>query len=92
MLLGVLEDGQWDDIAVEVSAGYRLLMLTDGVSETFSPDDQLFGRTRIQNQLEAQQHVPVSQTLTSLTQSLESHRLSELQHDDITMLMIELNR
>ena len=91
MLLGVLEDSDWDDVTANVVAGSRLFMVTDGVSEAMSPEGELYRRARIREHLERGGHNPLDAVIAGLTESLKKHRLSELQHDDVTMLLIELH-
>lgn len=91
ILLGILDETKWEDRVINVGAGCRLLMLTDGVSETLSSSGEMFGRKRIVSHLKAHRHNPVAETLIGLTQALQCHRHGRPQHDDVTMLLVELN-
>ena len=47
LILGVVEEAGWDDMVVDVAARDRLLLVTDGVSETFNPQGEMYGRQRV---------------------------------------------
>ncbi|MBX9623091.1 MAG: serine/threonine-protein phosphatase, partial [Gemmataceae bacterium] len=46
-LLGVLEDGEWESLAVPAGPGTMLLLLTDGVTEAMDAAGGQFGRPRL---------------------------------------------
>jgi serine phosphatase RsbU (regulator of sigma subunit) len=46
-LLGVLDDGEWESLAVPAGPGTTLLLLTDGVTEAMDANGVQFGRSRL---------------------------------------------
>ncbi len=73
---------------IRLAQGESLLLYTDGVTEAFSPDGDLFGEARL---LEAVRAVP-SPSVEALLETVES-RLNEFidsepLSDDLTMLAV----
>jgi serine phosphatase RsbU (regulator of sigma subunit) len=47
MPLGVLADMEFGELTIELSPGCRLLMYTDGVTETSTPEGEFYGQWRL---------------------------------------------
>ena len=73
-----------------VAPGDRLLLVTDGVLETASPDDQPFDRHGIEQVLRAT-HGTCEDTADRLLDALHAHAdMNELAHDDVTFFLGEI--
>tara|TARA_R110002111_G_scaffold168038_1_gene233772 strand:+ start:32074 stop:33531 length:1458 start_codon:yes stop_codon:yes gene_type:complete len=90
LLLGIEEDATWDNITLPLSKGHRLLMVTDGVSETHNPQGEMFGRKRLIALLKECQQLTIEQTTLQLQESLSHFRSSNPQQDDVTVLLLEM--
>jgi len=90
LLLGIEEDATWGNITLPLSKGHRLLMVTDGVSETHNPQGEMFGRARLIALLKECQHLTIEQTTLHLQESLSHFRSSNPQQDDVTVLLLEM--
>ncbi|MFC1739600.1 PP2C family protein-serine/threonine phosphatase [Planctomycetota bacterium] len=75
---------------LKIQSGDRLILLTDGIAETYSPNGELFGRKRLLEIFEHGASDPLEVLSARLIDSIVSFRGSEAQLDDITMLAVEL--
>jgi serine phosphatase RsbU (regulator of sigma subunit) len=84
--LGFVVPGRWATHRTSVASGDRLIIVTDGVTETASADGDFFGRERLLALLEQSRGEPVDVLSSQLAAALASYRGSAPQRDDITLL------
>ncbi len=89
LVLGVMPDARYETGRVELIPGSLLLLYTDGVTETRSPDGEEFGLDRLDTLLGDEvkrkgRHL--HQILRTLLSRLRSYRAGAHRHDDITLL------
>ena len=87
--LGVVEQPRMQERTISLAEGDTLLLYTDGLTEAFSPDGNLFGDERLMDALGAIQNHTADEVLV-----LVEHRLNEFiesvpRGDDLTMLSIK---
>jgi len=87
--LGVLEQPFMEERTVSLEVGDNLLLYTDGLTEAFSPDGNLFGDSRLMDALISIQKHTADEVLV-----LVEHRLNEFIEtvplgDDLTMLSVK---
>lgn len=90
-VLGVSERVAFTRSRLRAEPGDQLLLVTDGVLETPSPERALFGASRLERLLA--EHTGASpEALTSIVvDALSAHcGRSELDHDDVTILVLEV--
>lgn len=91
LVLGVAEEVCYEEETRSVAMGTRVLLVSDGVTEAFDPEDNQFGTERIS---EALQELSVDCDINDVVQNLKS-RLAQFRgtrpaFDDTTLLAIEL--
>ncbi len=89
LLLGVDETADWSVQTVSVSPGDRLLLFTDGVTETFSADHTMFGRERLEAAFAETADRDLSDTVGCLIREVRAFRGTAEQKDDITVIALE---
>ncbi len=90
MALGVEPRTRYSRRVHRVSVGDRLLAVTDGVLETPSRAEVLFGRHCLADVLAAKRNRPLQEVVAGVLSSLREHAGDEpLHHDDVSMLAIE---
>jgi sigma-B regulation protein RsbU (phosphoserine phosphatase) len=87
--LGVVEQPRMQERTISLAEGDMLLLYTDGLTEAFSPDGDLFGDMRLMDALGAIQQHTADEVLV-----LVEHRLNEFIEtvplgDDLTMLSVK---
>lgn len=91
--VGVMDQVEYEQSRVNFTSGDRLLLYTDGASETFNSSGELFGSKRI---LEHYRNTSLllssSEMLTGLLNELNQFSGAELPHDDVTMVAIQRRR
>ena len=88
MALGVVEGEKVEERRITLKKGDILLLYTDGLSEAFSPDGDLFGEERIIAALQAGKEKTAERLLQGIEGDLEKFVVDEAQSDDLTMLLL----
>lgn len=86
LLLAVTEDARWESETLELTIGDRILLTTDGVSEAFSPQKEMFGRKRLAELFERCQGVSLTQMVGEIEQAVHRHQAGQASTDDVTVL------
>ena len=87
--LGVVEQPRMQERTISLAVGDILLLYTDGLTEAFSPDGNLFGDERLMDALKSIQEHTADEVLVFV-----EHRLNEFIEtvplgDDLTMLSVK---
>jgi serine phosphatase RsbU (regulator of sigma subunit) len=86
MAMGVIEEYTLENFELTLEVYDTLLFYTDGVSETFSPDNEMFGETRLEGMLAGMNRKPVAEILNKIDDELAAFRNGNTLTDDITMV------
>lgn len=89
LLLGVDAEAHWSVSEIATSSRDRLLVYTDGVSETFDAEKSMFGRDRVLAVFSETAALSPTASLESLMQLLDKFRGDGIQLDDVTAILIE---
>lgn len=87
--LAIIEDAKWSTVTVRVAAGDRLLAVSDGITEAFSPEGQQFGRQRLGKLFSECRTLPLSESVKRIQEEVAMHRGGRAPTDDTTILVIE---
>ncbi|MHC4223971.1 MAG: PP2C family protein-serine/threonine phosphatase [Planctomycetota bacterium] len=90
MILGVKCDESWGTRKQSVEPGARILLYTDGVTETVAPDRSLFGQDRLESLFVELAAEPLNEAVGRIESALATHRKDRDQRDDVTLLLAEL--
>ncbi len=86
--LGALPDIHLEDRTLTLEKGDCLLLYTDGVTEAFNNDDQMYGTDRLIELLQSSCGDSAHQVLTRLDEDLQDFRKSAPLSDDTTILAV----
>lgn len=89
MVIGLHETATWTTKSISMPAGARLLLTTDGVTETRSPSGELFGADRLEAALRDRSAATLAEKLDHIVQAVTKHRVDGAQSDDVTLVLAE---
>jgi phosphoserine phosphatase RsbU/P len=86
--LGAMEDIKLEEETIHLQAGDCLLLYTDGVTETFNVQDQMYGNQQLISTLSTVIGQPASKVIETIEADLETFREEAPPSDDTTILAI----
>jgi sigma-B regulation protein RsbU (phosphoserine phosphatase) len=86
--LGVMEQPSMKERTVSLAIGDTLLLYTDGLTEAFSPDGELFGDSRLMDALGSIQEHTADEVLVLVEERLNEFIDTTPLGDDLTMLAL----
>ena len=91
--LGLFPDSKFYLSApIDLAPGEVAVLLTDGVTESTTPDGNQFGAQRVLDFTESHIHEPASQIAEGIFQATRAFVKGNLQDDDITSVIIKVDR
>jgi len=90
--LGVDPTFEWDSETIDFSPGQRLLLTTDGVAESTSPDGELLGRKCLAELFANCANNTPEVTVASLKETILRHQSGDQAADDVTIMLLADNR
>ena len=89
--LGTFDDAEFEIYETTLNPGDLIYTYTDGVTEATNNNDELFGETRLNDNLNEIQETDVMSIAQKIKTSLLEYTDSAPQSDDITMLIFKFN-
>jgi len=86
--LGVMAQAEYKDKKINLEPGETLLFYTDGVTEAFSSEGEIFSEPRLVDALLNSTASSADQLLSSIDRLIENFRNGEPPSDDLTMIAI----
>ncbi|NGP75497.1 SpoIIE family protein phosphatase [Balneolaceae bacterium YR4-1] len=94
--LGLTKTASFDDNIKEVQLalgeGDMLVLYTDGIVEALNETHQFYGGNRLLDQLKNQKNKSSQEIIDILSEDVSSFIGSAKQHDDMTMMVIKMNK
>lgn len=79
-------DGEYAEVELELAPGDRVLLSSDGLSETMDADRNLFGEERLAELMVEHAGAPLDTALDALMDALTTHRANTPVDDDVSAL------
>lgn len=89
MALGVLEDNEYKNEKISLDHGDVLLLYTDGLTESFSNENVIFGTERVTKSLLSSKGKSIRNVLLQLENDLMDFRAGHPATDDLTLIAIK---
>ncbi len=89
MALGVVENIEYSNLVVNLEKEDTILFYTDGLSEAFSSDDQIFGTQRVLEMVGKSEKRSVSEMLIFFEKLLSDFRNGNPPTDDLTLILLK---
>ncbi|TFH36982.1 MAG: response regulator, partial [Anaerolineales bacterium] len=87
--LGVLEEGQWDQVEVALQAGETLILYTDGVTDACNARGELYGVKRLRDLVERKGSESAQALHDALLADIDNFVAGELQYDDTALVIAQ---
>ena len=87
-VLGLMPADDYVSETLPLSSGETLVMFTDGVSEAFDPNQDLFGDQRLLAHLAGRPGASARETTRSILEAVRRHADTARQSDDITVVAV----
>lgn len=91
IILGGLEGVNYSQVEIQLAPGDLIYLYTDGVSEAFDPNGELFGDSRLIDTINRNDtdKMSVEDLINYIKRELELYRGNAQQSDDITMIAVQ---
>lgn len=86
--LGLLPEGNFSALHVDLGRGDLFVVYTDGIVEAVAPDDEEFGLERLEAVCREQRTAPLADIATAIDQALEKFVRGVPYHDDRTLVVL----
>ncbi|WP_430454440.1 PP2C family protein-serine/threonine phosphatase, partial [Rhodopirellula europaea] len=84
------EDTTYEESRRPICSGTKLVLVSDGVTEAFNPDDEQFGTERVTDTIEQAISENASELVQRFAKALGSFRNDRDAFDDTTLVVAEL--
>jgi phosphoserine phosphatase RsbU/P len=91
MLMGMFPEILLDEASIEFFAGDMLLLYSDGATDASDPLEQMFGRERLAQVMQASQGCGAQVVCNHILSAILAHQQTAPQFDDITLVTICAN-
>jgi serine phosphatase RsbU (regulator of sigma subunit) len=88
LVLGVIPGVVYPDHSMQLQAGDRLVLYTDGVTEAFNPADEAYGAERLIAEVKAHGDGPAAALVERICRSVTNFAGAAPQSDDITLTVL----
>jgi len=86
----IFPDTEYRQFSIQLESGDRLFVYTDGITEAFNPEGELFGKDRLKDILDQNGSLPLSELKSAVLRALHRYTNKGLTHDDITLIALEI--
>jgi sigma-B regulation protein RsbU (phosphoserine phosphatase) len=87
LVLGLFGESRYEQAVVQFQEGDTLSLLTDGVTEAQSPEDELWGEDRFLELLQANIKAPCRRIVAETLKAIREFAGGEPQSDDVTLMV-----
>ncbi len=87
--LGILDEAQYEETRLPLDSGDKVILYTDGVVEAMNPQQEMFGFDRLLAVVKDTQTMSADALLEKIKGEVKEFAGSAIQHDDITVIVIQ---
>ncbi|EPG73372.1 SpoIIE-like protein phosphatase domain protein [Leptospira fainei serovar Hurstbridge str. BUT 6] len=88
-VLGVLPT-DYKLLTIHLNPGDKLVLFTDGVTETFNDNEEIFGEENLQRLLSSNHHLGAQELADLVRKTLEEYRNNKEPSDDVSFICLEV--
>ncbi|MCS7466396.1 SpoIIE family protein phosphatase [Stieleria sp. ICT_E10.1] len=90
LLLGVEVDTEYEQAAIPIRPGMKIVLVSDGVTEAFNPSEEQFGTQRVEQVIASGMNDHANELTKRFEDSLNDFRSGRAAFDDTTLLVVEI--
>jgi len=90
MVLGIAEDMDYNEVHVPLEEGDLLVYFTDGLTDQVNPQEEFFGKERVQALMRERHDLSAQEFSTTLEGAVTTHRADAVQNDDIAFVVVKV--
>jgi serine phosphatase RsbU (regulator of sigma subunit) len=90
--LGILEDANYQETEIQLSAGDRLLFYTDGIVEAMNAQEEIFGFERLIDAVQESKSLDADSLLKEILARVNAFTGDASQHDDLTLIVVSVEK
>ena len=83
-------DTLYGQLTIPIVTGDRLFVYTDGIIDAPNPEGESFGLSRLKEVLDTNTNAPLSELKSAVLKTLHQYTKNKLNHDDITLIALEI--
>jgi phosphoserine phosphatase RsbU/P len=91
IFLGMFDDPKYEEKQIQLKSRDTIVCYTDGITETRSPNGELYGVQRFQEFLSINKNMPAKKLIQNIYEELEKFSKSKEISDDSTILIISIS-
>lgn len=88
--VGMVEKNDYHEFAAQFDEGDLFIFYSDGITESRSPEGELYGLDRLAEQIKKNGHKDEVEVLQAIKQDVLAHAQKEGMDDDLTLLVVKL--
>lgn len=92
MVLGVAEDMEYSEVHVPLEQGDLLVYFTDGLTDQVNPEDEFFGKERVQALMREKHDLSAQEFCQLVEDAVTTHQAGAVQNDDIAFVVVKVTR
>jgi serine phosphatase RsbU (regulator of sigma subunit) len=89
--LGILDDVEYAETKIDISAGDKVVFYTDGIVEAMNKENEVFGFDRLLEAAKENWNQPAAIVLKAIIDQVNQFSEGMAQHDDLTVIVISVN-
>jgi sigma-B regulation protein RsbU (phosphoserine phosphatase) len=87
--LGMFDYASYDEVTLQIQPGDVVVLFSDGMVDALNAAGELFGRTRLEQLVIANRHLPASDLVASLFSAVQQHSGEVAAFDDETVIVFK---
>ena len=88
MVLGIMDDMEYDEDEIVLAPGDALVLYTDGITEAMDDNDDLFGKERLKEAVRGATPGDAHAIVTAIIAAVKAYAGDTPQADDLTIVTV----
>ena len=89
--IGIVPEPEYTTTAIQLIAGDRIYLYSDGLNEAMNPAREMFGQRRIEAAIDENRDVPLDDSIDALIDAAVKWQRSDNFIDDLSVLAMEVS-